>query len=360
MINYLLRKLLGGLAVLAGVVVLVFFLFNVIPGDPAKLLQGQRSDSLAVEAVRKDLGLDKPKSVQFLMYVNDLSPVSYLNFSDVASHYYADSVKYGSWFKLIPTGKSSAIVLKEPYLRRSYVNRLPVTVMIAESFPKTALLAVVAMLIALLLGIPAGIVSALRKDSWIDRSILLASVAGMSLPSFFAAILMAWIFAYLLGDITGLNLVGSLYSVDDFGEGQYLDLKNLILPAITLGIRPLAVIGELTRSSMLEVMRQDYIRTARAKGLGINAVVMRHALRNAMNPVVTAASGWLAGLLAGAVFVEYVFDWKGMGVMIVEALNKQDFPVVMGVVLFISVLLILINIFVDLVYALLDPRVRLS
>ncbi len=161
-------------------------------------------------------------------------------------------------------------------------------------------------------------------------------------------------------DYTGLNMFGSMYSVDDLGNGEYLDLKNLILPAITLGIRPLAVIVELTRSSMLDVMSQDYIRTAKAKGLTTYKIITRHALKNAMNPVITAVSGWLASLMAGAVFVEYVFDWKGVGVIIVDALEKYDFPVVMGVLLFISIILVIINIFVDILYGLLDPRIRVT
>ncbi len=178
------------------------------------------------------------------------------------------------------------------------------------------------MAFALIVGIFIGILSAIYKDSYFDHTSLVLSVLGMSLPSFFAAVLFAWIFAYLLADFTHLNLVGSLYTVDDFGEGEYLSIKNLILPAVTLGIRPLAVVVELTRSSMLEVLSQDYIRTARAKGLSNRKVIMAHALKNAMNPVITAASGWLASLLAGAVFIEYIFDWKGMGTVIVDALEK--------------------------------------
>jgi len=157
-----------------------------------------------------------------------------------------------------------------------------------------------------------------------------------------------------------LNMVGSLYTVDDFGRGEFLSLRNIILPAITLGMRPLAIIVELTRSSMLDVLSQDYIRTAKAKGLSNTRIVTRHALRNALNPVVTAISGWLASMLAGAVFVEFVFDWKGLGVVIVDALEKYDLPVVMGAVLFVSVLLVIINIFVDIVYGWLDPRVRVA
>jgi peptide/nickel transport system permease protein len=181
----------------------------------------------------------------------------------------------------------------------------------------------------------------------------------MSIPSFFAAILFAWIFAFLLAPYTGLSMFGSLYSVDDFGRGEYINLKNLILPAIVLGIRPLAIVVELTRSSLLDVLSQDFIRTAKSKGLSPYRIMMKHSLRNALNPVITAISGWFASLMAGAVFVEYVFDWKGVGVAIVDALNKYDFPVVMGAVMFISVILVLINILVDIIYAYLDPRIRL-
>ena len=182
----------------------------------------------------------------------------------------------------------------------------------------------------------------------------------MSLPSFFAAILIAWLFAYILADVTHLNMFGNLYAVDDYGCGQYIELKNLILPAFTLGIRPLSVLVQLTKSSLLDTLSQDYIRTARAKGMPRRRLIWRHALRGALNPIVTSASGWLASLLAGAVFVEYVFDWKGMGVVIVDGLDKYDFPVVMGAILFISVLLVLINILVDILYGWLDPRVRIT
>jgi peptide/nickel transport system permease protein len=153
-------------------------------------------------------------------------------------------------------------------------------------------------------------------------------------------------------------MTGSLYSVDDLGRGRYLDLKNLILPAITLGIRPLGVVIQLMRNSLLETLSQDYIRTARAKGLNTRQVVLKHALRNSLNPVVTTISGWFASMLAGAVFVEYIFGWNGLGKQIVDALNFQDLPVVMGSVLVIAVLFVVINIIVDLIYAWLDPRMR--
>jgi peptide/nickel transport system permease protein len=231
---------------------------------------------------------------------------------------------------------------------------------LAEAFPKTALLALVSIFFAIIVGIFIGVLCAVYKDTWFDKVALFFSVLGISLPSFFAAILFAWIFAFLLADYTGLSMFGSLYSVDNYGSGVYLDLKNLILPALTLGIRPLAVVVELTKSSVLDVLSQDYIRTAKAKGLSYRKILVKHALKNALNPVVTAISGWLASLLAGAVFVEYIFDWKGMGVVIVDGLDKYDFPVVMGSLLYVSVILVIINIFTDIIYGWLDPRVKFS
>ena len=341
-----------------GVVTLVFFLFNVLPGDPARMMLGQRADAESIEAINRDLGRDKPIATQYINYLNDLSPISLHNNQDSTSFFYLSSDKY-NYATLLRFGTTS-LVVKTPYLRRSYQSQRKVSEIISTAFPQTAVLAFTAMLFALLVGITLGVVSALHKDSWIDRLSLVLSTLGMSLPSFFAAILIAWLFAYVLADWTGLNMFGNLFSVDDYGDGEYIDLKNLILPALTLGIRPLATLTQLTRNSMLEALSQDYIRTARAKGISHRRVVVHHALRNALNPVVTSASGWLASLLAGAVFVEYVFDWKGMGVVIVDALDKYDFPVVMGAILFICVILVIINILTDLLYAVLDPRIRLT
>jgi len=358
MARYVYRKLLYGLLVLLGVVTVIFFLFNVLPGDPARMILGQRADITSVEAINRDLGRDKPLGLQYLNFLNDISPVSYHSTVDTNDYWYLDSYKYGSTTKLVGLGNGKVIVLKQPYLRRSYQSKRKVSEILAEAFPATMLLASVSMLLATILGIGLGMLCAVYKDSWFDRLALLLAAMGMSLPSFFAAILFAWLFAFVLADYTGLSMFGSLYSVDDFGHGEYLDLKNIILPAITLGIRPLAIIIELTRSSLLDVFSQDYIRTARAKGLSKFRVITHHALKNAMNPVITAISGWFASLMAGAVFIEYVFDWKGVGVVIVDALEKFDLPVIMGTVLFISIILILINIFVDLLYGLIDPRVR--
>jgi len=358
--QFILKRLLYGFLVLFGVIVINFFLFNILPGDPARMMLGQRADIASVETINKDLGRDKPMVSQFFNYINDLSPISIHNDVDKSSYWYLDPLKYVSFIKLIPLSKHVVLILKKPYLRRSYQSKKQVGEILMEGFINTFVLAVVAMTFAIFFGIIIGIVCAVNKNGIIDRVSLVFSVLGMSLPSFFAAILVAWIFAFVLQKYTGLNMTGSLFSVDDFGRGEYLDLKNLILPAFTLGIRPLAIVVELTRNSLLEVLSQDYIRTARAKGLSKFRILMRHALKNAMNPVVTAMSGWFASLLAGAVFIEYIFDWKGIGLVIVNALEKYDFPVLMGAVLFISIILVIINILVDLIYGLLDPRVRVQ
>ncbi len=198
------------------------------------------------------------------------------------------------------------------------------------------------------------------KDTFFDRRISIISTLGMSVPSFFRRIILPWFFGFILHKYTNLNMTGSLYEVDDFGEGKYIQWKNLILPAIVLGIRPLAVVIQLMRNSLLEVLSQDYIRTAKAKGLSMYRIIKKHALKNALNPVVTAVSGWFASLLAGAVFVEYIFNWNGLGKEIVNALNTLDLPVIMGSVLVIAAMFIIINIFVDVVYGWLDPRIRIK
>lgn len=358
MVRFILKKIGYGFLLMMGVITLVFFLFTVLPSDPARMQMGQRSDIETENAIRKKMGLDLPVGIQYLAYLNDLSPVSWHKTTDESSFFYLDSSDYH--FVKIASFKESALVLKTPFMRRSYQSNRQVLDILSEAFPKTALLALVSIFFAIIVGITIGILCAVFKDTWFDRVALVFSVLGMSLPSFFAAILFAWVFAFLLSDVTGLSMFGSLYSVDDYGAGSFLDLKNLILPAITLGIRPLAIVVELTKNSILEVLSQDYIRTARAKGLPYRTILVKHTLKNALNPVVTAISGWLASLLAGAVFVEYIFDWKGMGVVIVDALNQYDFPVVMGALLYVSVILVIINILVDIIYGWLDPQVKVA
>lgn len=347
-----------GILVIAGVVTLIFFLFNVLPGDPAEMMLGQRADLKSVDMVRKELGLDKPLPLQYLKYLNDLSPLSFHTRKNEKSLFYLNLSNYDKFFQLIELKQNYVLILKFPYLGRSFQSQRLTGSMISEALPNSMILALTSIVIALILGNILGIIAAIRKDSWYDRGILVFSTLGMALPSFFAAILIAWLFAYKLGDITHLNLTGNLYRIDDFGGGSQLELKNLILPAITLGIRPLSVIVQLSRNSLLDVLHQDYIRTAFAKGLKFSRIIVIHALRNSLNPVITAISGWFASMLAGVVFVEYIFGWKGLGYMIVNALNFYDLPVVLSVVITIAAVFVLVNIMVDFIYTLLDPRLR--
>lgn len=333
MLKYILKKLLNGLGILFGVVTLIFILFNVIPGDPARMVLGQRTDSVSLNAVRKDLGLDKPVMQQYLKYINDVSVIGVFNTRDTQNFFYFDKAIYSHYIVLLKINSTHQIVLKFPYLRRSFQNQRNISNIISEALPATFILALVSIVFASMIGIGLGIISALKHDKWIDKTLLVITSFGMSLPSFFAAILIAWFFAFVLGKYTGLNLTGNLYEIDDLGNGTHLMLKNLILPALTLGIRPISVFTQLTRNSFLDVLSQDYIRTARAKGLSEARVIWNHALKNAMNPVITSISGWFASMMAGVIFVEYIFGWKGLGYVLVNALQNFDLPVVMGTVL---------------------------
>jgi len=354
--GYVLQKLGYALLTMFGVVTVIFLLFNILPGDPARMMLGQNENEEQLAIVKKKYGFDKPVYLQYVYYLNDLSPLSFHSNND-SDYTYLSEDKY-SYTRLFST-ENTTTVIKLPYLRESFQKSgKKVSQVIAETLPNTVVLAVSAIVIAIILGIFLGIVSVLYKDGWIDRLIQLVSTFGMSVPSFFSAIIFAWLFGYVLHEYTNLNMTGSLYEVDDFGEGSYIQWKNLLLPAIVLGIRPLAVISQLMRNSLLEVLSQDYIRTAKAKGLSFSAIIRKHALKNSLNPVVTAVSGWFASMLAGAVFVEYIFGWNGLGKEIVDALNTLDLPVIMGAVIVIASLFILINIFVDIIYGWLDPKIR--
>ena len=349
MLRYITRKLLYGLLVMLGVVVVVFFLFQGF-GDPSRLIMGQRADASTQENIRKELYLDKPLWKQFLFYLNDVSPVS------IDSKEAIEKKKLRGFF----IGGDTRLSLKAPYLRRSYQTKKDVWELLMEALPGTLLLALAAMLFATVAGVFLGVTAAVKKDTWMDTTAIFTSILGISAPSFFMGIIIAYTFGFVLTRYTGLHMIGSWFDLSETSGHKYLTIKNLILPAITLGIRPLAIITQLTRSSMLDVLNQDYIRTAYAKGLSKRVVVWKHALRNALNPVITAITGWFAELLAGAFFVEYIFGWKGIGKLTVDALEKLDFPVVMGSVLVTAAFFILINILADLLYGVVDPRVRLG
>jgi peptide/nickel transport system permease protein len=349
MFQILIKKLAYGILVLAGVVVVVFFIFQAF-GDPARMVLGQTGDKQTMNNIRKELYLDQPKWKQFLFYVNDISPIAIHSTQEIK-----DKGLHGFF-----VGGDRKIGIKIPYLRRSYQTKKEVTTVLMEALPGTLLLACAAMLFAIVAGIFLGILAAVKQNTWMDTSSVFASVIGISAPSFFMAIVIAYLFGLVLHDYTGLSLTGSWFNIDEITGKRYLTLQNLILPALTLGIRPMAIITQLTRSSMLDTLNQDYIRTAYAKGLSKRQVVLGHALRNAINPVITAITGWFAELLAGAFFVEYIFGWKGIGKVTVDALEKLDYPVVMGSVLFAATIFVLINILADMLYGIIDPRVQMK
>ena len=349
MIRFIAKKLGYGLLVLIGVVVVVFFLFQGF-GDPARLVLGQSGDSTTISNIKKELALDQPTSKQFLLYLNDVSPIGLYGSSEI------ESKKLSGYF--IAVGEKK-LAVKFPYLRRSYQSKKQVSEILMEAIPGTLLLAFAAMFLATIFGILLGMLAAIKKNTWMDNSAVFSSVLGISAPSFFMGIIIAYFFGFVLTKYTGLQMTGSLFNIDPYA-GKTLELKNLILPALTLGLRPMAIITQLTRSAMLDVLDQDYIRTAKAKGLSNRSIYFVHALPNALNPVITAVTGWFAELLAGAFFVEYIFGWKGIGKVTVDALEKLDFPVVMGSVLVTATFFMLINILADILYVVVDPRVKLT
>jgi len=347
-LKFIIKKIYYGILVLIGVVILVFILFQGF-GDPARLVMGQTGDSTTQANIRKELYLDQPKWKQFVFYLNDVSPIAIHSKEDI------EKKQLTGFF----IGGKNKLALKLPYLRKSYQTKKSVSSVLMEALPGTLLLAITAMFIAIVIGIPLGVIAAVRQNTWVDTTAVFSSIVGISAPSFFMGIIIAYVFGFVLSDYTGLHLTGSWFDIDENGARR-LTLQNLVLPAITLGIRPLAIITQLTRSSMLDVLDQDYIRTAYAKGLHKRTVIWKHALRNALNPVVTAITGWFAELLAGAFFIEYIFGWKGIGKVTVDALEKLDFPVVMGSVLITATFFIVINILADVLYGIIDPRVRIQ
>ena len=345
--RYILKKLFYSFFVLLGVVTLVFIMFQGF-GDPARMIVGQTGDKKTMDNIRKDLYLDQPKWKQYLLYLNDVSPLCIHSKADI------EKKQLSGLF----LGGDIKVGLKIPYLRKSYQTKRSVGQELMEALPGTLILAFAAMLFATVIGILLGVLAAVKKGTWMDSSAVFASIAGISAPSFFMGIIISFLFGVAWHGVTGLNLTGSWFEIDEMTGERYLTLKNLILPAFTLGIRPMAIITQLTRSSMLDVLSQDYIRTAYAKGLSQRAVIFRHALPNALNPVITSITGWFAELLAGAFFVEYIFGWKGIGKLTVNALEKLDYPVVMGSVLLSACIFILINLLADVMYTVVDPRIR--
>jgi peptide/nickel transport system permease protein len=347
--GFIAGKLKFLLAVLLGLVLFIFTLFMALP-SPEQILTGQRSDKATTNAIVKDLGLDKPKWEQLLLYINDLSPLSFYSHESPRINQ-TGGISVGHL-------KSGKILLKAPYLRTSFQSKKPVSEMISDAFTGTLILATTSLFFALIIGIPLGVFSAIKRGSAADNIIVAISAAGISLPAFFSAMLIAWLFGFVWRHYTGLEMTGSLWEVDPMGEGRYLAWKNLILPSIALGLRPLAVFVQLTRNTMVDILYQDFIRTARAKGLPEWKVIWVHAFPNAVNPLVTSIGGWLSSLLAGSFFTEYIFNWKGLGKVAIDALQNSDLPVIMGTVLFTAIIFFFVNLLTEMCYIWLNPRLR--
>ena len=311
MLSFTLRRLFYSVLVIFGVVTIVFFIMNLLP-DPARMMQGQRADLATQSAIRHQLGLDRPPLERYVMFLGNVA---------------------------------------QGDLGRSWSSNRPVLASIWDRFGATATLAISAMLIATVLGIAIGIVSAVRSYSLFDNASMLFALIGISVPAFVMGLLAMLVFGSWLD---WLPVSGYMW------EGGELHLEYLVLPMCVLALRPVSVIARVTRSSMLEVLTSDYVRTAKAKGVAWRSIVYRHALRNALNPVVTTVSAWLAGLLVGTYFIEYIFNWPGIGLQAVDAITRSDFPVIQGTVIFSAFIFVFVNFLVDILYARLDPRVKLS
>ncbi len=312
MVSYILRRILATLPVMAIVALFVFSLLHLAPGDPAVVIAGDQASPADVERIRQSLGLDRPFLIQF-----------------------------GSWLWGI----------LHLDLGTSIFTSLPVTALIAQRIEPTLSLMVVTLVLTILVAVPLGVVAAWKAGSWVDRSIMAFAVFGFSLPVFVVGYILAYVFAL---ELEWLPVQG----YTPLAEGVWPWLKNLILPAIALGCVYIALIARITRAAMLEVLQQDYVRTARAKGLGQRSILFVHALKNAAVPIVTVIGIGIALLIGGAVVTESVFAIPGLGRLTIDAILRRDYPVIQGIVLLFSFVYVLVNLVIDLAYTLIDPRIR--
>lgn len=302
--KYVLRRLIHIIPVLLGVTLLTFSMLHLIPGDPAQILAGADASAQDIEALRRALGLDKPLTTQYLDYVTGLLQ--------------------GDMGRSISTGR-------------------PVLDELLDRFPNTVILAVAGVGVAVLLGIPIGVLAAIRSRTMVDHTSMVFALLGISAPAFWLGFMLMMLFSVQLNWLPSAG---------------YRSWAHLVLPALTLGAGAMAIMARMTRSSLLEVLRQDYVRTARAKGLSETLVIAKHALRNALIPTTTVVGLSFGSLLGGAVLTEMVFAWPGLGRLIVYAIGIRDLPVVQGSVLLLALTFVLVNLAVDLLYGLIDPRVR--
>jgi peptide/nickel transport system permease protein len=347
MFSRLVKSFALGVLSLITVVVMITSIIFLSPVDPARLSFGQQLDEATLEAKRVSLGLDLPLTTQLRYYLRDISPL-------IVTRRLPDHLHE---FELVRISLGFAnISIKKPYLRESFQSGRRVVDLIGATLPQTLILALTSISLALLLGIVFGMLAAYNKGRWLDEALLTLSTLGYSVPSYVSAIFFALVFGYYLHSVTGLNLQGGLFVLNEVGDEVFM-LRNLVLPALALGIRPVSVLLQITRSAALEVMDQPYVLLAVAKGLPMQVVKRKYVLRNALNPVLTATSGWFASLLSGAFFVESVFSFRGFGQLTVNALLNYDVPLLLGCILTVSLLFICINIGMDLLYRKLDPRI---
>ncbi|MEE9371771.1 MAG: ABC transporter permease [Saprospiraceae bacterium] len=348
MFSYTIKSIINSVVVLTLVIVLITSIIYSSPIDPTRLTFGQRMDEETVELKKKQLGLDLPLRQQILLYLSDISPVA------MVSPVRWNDLPFNG--RIIISGDKYHLVIKWPYLRESFQTGRSVISILLLALPNTIILASLSIIIAALIGISLGVTSSLVRGTLWDDLIISFSTLGYSVPSYVSAMFFALIFGYYLRDWTGLNLQGSLWELDDFGNEKKV-WKNILLPCMALAIRPVAVITQLMRNSMNEIMEQPFVKTLRAKGISRFRLVVKHLIRNALNPIITALSGWFASLLTGAFFVEYVFSYKGLGYTTINALLNFDIPVVLGAILISTVFFIIINITIDFLYRYLDPRI---
>lgn len=315
MTAFVFRRALSLVPILLLMSVIVFTLIRLVPGDPIDVMYGSEGmDEARRNALRHDLGLDESLPIQYL-----------------------------KWLGRAATGD----------LGRSYKAQMPVGELIAQRLPATLFLSVAALVFSVLLALPLGVIAAIKRNSWVDFAAMAFAIFGISIPNFWAGIMLALVFAVYLH---WLPSIGYVSPFADLGGS----LQHLLLPAITLGLSLAGTTSRLTRSSMLEELGKDYVRTARGKGLGEKAVLLGHALRNALIPTITMIGLQLGFLIGGAVVVETVFAWPGIGLLVVDSIFGRDYPVVQGVVLTIAVMVVVVNLTVDLIYTVLDPRIRLG
>jgi peptide/nickel transport system permease protein len=332
MVNYIIKRLLALIPILIGVAVIVFLIVHLIPGDPAQTMLGERASDEALAKLREDMGLNDPLPVQFWRYVKDLLRGD---------------------------------------LGRSIMSNNPVSEELAQRFPATLELSFFAIFFAVFVGIPAGIFASTNQNSWFDNLSMLIALMGVSMPIFWLGLMFIWLFAVELGWFPPSSRIGvgldftpitNLYVIDSIIQLNFNALKDilhhLVLPAVALGTIPMAIIARMTRSSMLEVLRKDFIRTAYAKGLKRKIVIFKHALKNAMVPIITVVGLQFGVLLGGAVMTETIFSWPGLGKYLVDAIYARDFPIVQGGILFFAGVFVIVNLIVDLSYALVDPRIQ--